>query len=156
MTTTAEAVSAVTGHHAQLQLALAARVEAVVAVARDGRPEAAAVLELRTMLAGEVVPHARAEEDVLYAAAAAPDLRLLVAGMVFEHQMLLGLADELAAVTTAVDAAVAARSIRDVFTGHVRRENELLLPALAADPRVDLTALLPVMAERFAAYRSAT
>jgi hypothetical protein len=101
------------------------------------------------------VPHARAEEDVLYAAATADTLRPLVAGMVFEHETILGLADRLTAVTTAVDAAATAYAIKAVFDGHVRRENELLLPTLAADPDVDLPALLPLMEQRFAAYRSA-
>jgi hypothetical protein len=35
----------------------------------------------------------------------------------------------------------------------VRRENELLLPALAQDPAVDLAGLLPQMQQRFATYQ---
>jgi hypothetical protein len=45
--------------------------------------------------------------------------------------------------------------ILEVFVGHVRRENELLLPALANDRRIDLPALLQVMQVRFATYRAA-
>lgn len=152
---TADIVSAITGHHAELQASLTARVDAVVAAARDGKPHQPAVDELRALLAADIVPHARAEEDVLYAAATGPTLRPLVTGMLFEHETLLGLVGELDSAPTAVDAAAVAAGIRAVFVGHVRRENELLLPALAADPSVDLTALLPVMQARFATHGAA-
>ena len=155
MTVTAGIVTAITGHHAELQQALAAHVDAVVTAARTGGPHDEATAQLRRLLAHDIVPHARAEEDVLYAAATADTLRPLVAGMIFEHETILGLADRLAAVTTAVDAATTAYAIKAVFDGHVRRENELLLPALAADRDVDLPALLPAMEQRFSAYRSA-
>lgn len=155
MTTTAEIVSAITSHHAELQSALSARVDAVIAAARAGNPYDAAVADLRLLLATDIVPHARAEEDVLYAAATQPTVRPLVTGMIFEHETLLALAAELSSVSTGVDAAGVARAIREVFVGHVRRENELLLPALAEDPGTDLPALLPVMHARFTAYRAA-
>ena len=155
MTVTADIVTAITGHHAELQQSLAAHVDAVVAAARTGRPHDEATTHLRQLLTHDIVPHARAEEDVLYAAATADTLRPLVAGMIFEHETILGLADRLAAVTTAVDAATTGYAIQAVFDGHVRRENELLLPALAADPTVDLPALLPDMEQRFSAYRAA-
>ena len=155
MTTTAEIVSAITSHHAELQASLCARVDAVLSATRRGEPDPAAVADLARLLATEVVPHARAEEDVLYAAATLPTLRRLVAGMIFEHETLLGLAAELSSVPTAVDAAGVARAIQEVFVGHVRRENELLLPALAEDPATDLPALLPVMHDRFTTYRAA-
>jgi hypothetical protein len=155
MTVTADIVTAITGHHAELQQALGAHVDAVVTAARTGRPHDEATEHLRGLLAHDIVPHARAEEDVLYAAATADTLRPLVAGMMFEHETILRLAARLAAVATAVDAAGTAYAIQAVFDGHVRRENELLLPALAADPDIDLPALLPVMEQQFTAYRSA-
>jgi hypothetical protein len=154
MPATTDIVAAITGHHAELEAALDARVDAVVRAARDGADLAAAVAELRGLLDHDIVPHARAEEDVLYAAAVTPDLCPLVTGMIFEHETLLGLATDLAGATAAVDSASVAAAIRAVFVGHVRRENELLLPALAADPAVDLPALLPVMQQRFADYRA--
>jgi hypothetical protein len=155
VTTAADIVTAITAHHHELQSALTARVDAIVTAARSGHPHAGAVSDLRELLDHDVVPHARAEEDVLYAAATSDALAPLVTGMVFEHETLLGLADRLAAVTTPVDAAATAGAIDAVFVGHVRRENDLLLPALAADPDVDLPALLPVMEQRFATYQAA-
>jgi hypothetical protein len=153
MTVTADILAAITTHHAELQRALIDCVNAVVTAAHTGASHDEPVTELRTMLARDIVPHARAEEDVLYAAATADTLRPLVAGMIFEHETILDLADRLATATTSVEAATTAYAIQTVFVGHVRRENELLLPALAGDPSVDLPALLPVMEERFTAYR---
>lgn len=154
MTSVADVINAITNHHVELQSAVSAKVENVIAAARVGTPHVVAVAELNALLAADIVPHARAEEDVLYAAATSANLRSLVAGMTFEHETLLSLAAELATSPTAVDAAGAARAIREIFVGHVRRENELLLPALAADSSVDLVALLPVMEKRFDEYRN--
>ncbi|HVV77081.1 MAG TPA: hemerythrin domain-containing protein [Mycobacteriales bacterium] len=150
-----DVVSVITHHHAELAEALTGRVDALVTAARLGAPYDEPTGGLRELLAHDIVPHARAEEDVLYAAATEAPLRPLVAGMVFEHETLLALAGRLNAATSAVDAAATAFAIQAVFLGHVRRENELLLPALAADPLVDLPDLLPQMERRFVEYRSA-
>jgi len=155
MPVSADIINAITHHHTELQGALTDRVDAVVSAARMGGSCDEPVAELRGLLDHDIFPHARAEEEVLYAAAIADTLRPLVAGMIFEHETILGLADRLVAVTSAVDAAATAYAIQAVFVGHVRRENELLLPALAADPRVDLPALLPVMEQRFGTYQAA-
>lgn len=152
----ADTVSTITAHHGELQSSLSERVDAVTAAVRQGAPHQAAVRDLDALLTAEIIPHARAEEDVLYAAATGPTLRLLVAGMVLEHQTLLSLATELGWAPTPVDKAGVARAIREVFVGHVRRENELLLPALAADPTIDLAAFLPPLRERFSTYQAAS
>lgn len=155
MPVTADIVNDITHHHAELERSLIARVDAVVTAARTTAPFDQPVAELRQLLSHDIVPHARAEEDVLYAAATTDALRPLVAGMVFEHETILGLVDRLATVVTATDAAATAYAIQAVFAGHVRGENELLLPALATDATVDLPALLPVMQQRFATYQAA-
>ena len=154
MTATTDVVAEITNHHAELQASVSTKVENVITAVRAGTPIGVPVAELNALLAADIVPHARAEEDVLYAAATAAELRPLVAGMLFEHETLLALAAELATAPTAADAAGISRAIREIFVGHVRRENELLLPALASDPTVDLPALLPVMEERFNGYRN--
>ena len=153
MTATGDVVDTIKAHHAELLAAVTGRVNAVVGAARDGAPHAQAVHDLVDLLRREVVPHARAEEDVLYAAATDATLRPLVTGMVFEHETLLGLAADLAAAPTAVDAAVTARGFLEVFAGHVRRENDLLLPALAVDAGVDLPGVLGRMGEVFTSYQ---
>ncbi|HVA59033.1 MAG TPA: hemerythrin domain-containing protein [Mycobacteriales bacterium] len=154
VTTTGDAIAAVTTHHRHLRAAVDQRVDVLAAAARAGEPHQPAVHDLHQLLTTEVAPHARAEEEVLYAAAG-PTLRPLVAGMIFEHETLRQLIAELDPAPDAADAVGVARAIREIFTGHVRRENELLLPALAADPGVDLVMLLPVMERRFAEYQAA-
>ncbi len=126
----------------------------MVNAARIGAPYEESVAALRGLLEHDIVPHALAEEEVLYAAATEPTLTPLVTGMVFEHQTLHALAADLAAASTAVDAVAAAAAIRAVFIGHVRRENDLLLPALAVDPDVDLPALLPRMREQMTVHQA--
>jgi uncharacterized protein (DUF2249 family) len=154
MTSTTDVVASITEHHKELQSNVSAKVETVISAGRADTPPGVAVAELNALLAADIIPHARAEEDVLYAAANAANLLPLIRGMLFEHETLLALSAELATAKTAVDAAGIARAIREIFIGHVRRENELLLPALADDPNVDLVALLPVMEERFNGYRN--
>jgi hypothetical protein len=153
MSRDAEVVTAIAAHHGEMQASLVARVGAVITAARQATDYFDAVAALQMMLARDVVPHARAEEDVLYAAATDPQLRPLVAGMVFEHETLLALTDDLGRASNPADAAAIARAIQEVFVGHVRRENELLLPALAQNPAVDLAGLLPQMQQRFATYQ---
>lgn len=155
MTVTTDVVRAIKHHHAELADALTARVDGVVTAVRVGAAHEEPVAQLHRLLTHDIVPHARAEEEVLYAAATADSLRPLVTGMIYEHETLLALADRLIAVTAAVDAAATAFAIQAVFLGHVRRENELLLPALADDPIVALPELLPVMEQRFASYQAA-
>ncbi len=70
MTTVIEVVDAITRHHGELTDALTDRVEAVVTAVRTGAPYDEPVAQLRRLLADDVVPHARAEEEVLYAVAA--------------------------------------------------------------------------------------
>ncbi len=147
-------VATITAHHVELADALALRVDAVLNAVRTGHPHGPAVAALNAVLADQIIPHARAEEDVLYAAAAGlVNARLLVAGMLFEHETLLSLATALPRAPTPVDAATTARALQEVFTGHVRRENQLLAPALAAETSVDLAGLLLRMQERLSVYR---
>lgn len=156
MTTTIEQstdpTAGIRAHHAHLQAELGARVDAVVRAARDGQSPEAAVGALARFLATEIVPHARAEEDVLYAAA---PVTPLVAGMIFEHETILELTAALDVAPTPVDAAATAASIRAVFNGHVRRENELLLPGLTADESIDFAGVVAAMEQRFNAYQTA-
>lgn len=154
MSTATDVARAILAHHEELEASLSSRVDAVLTAARDGQPYEPAVAELNALLATDVLPHARAEEDVVYPVAANGRLQVLVAGMLYEHEALLALATELGDARTAVDAAGVARALREVFIGHVRRENELLIPALAADRTVDLFGLLPELERRFLAYRA--
>ena len=102
--------------------------------------------ELLMYLWRELVPHALAEEQTLYPAAAAlPGMSPLLDGMLVEHRAITAGAEALAATGSAVRAAGSAAGIAALFAVHLAKENELLLPALAASPAVSLTAVLEHM-----------
>ena len=149
MTTTdtdTAALEAMLAHHAALADGVARRVASLrAAVERQDHDEATAA-ELVAYLAKDVLPHAMAEEHTLYQAAAAkPGLAETVAAMVDEHRTLVSLAERLATADDASAAATDAEGIDALFASHVGKENELILPSLAADEAVDLAGLLVQM-----------
>lgn len=134
------ALAAVTAHHAGMHRRLEKLTEALIhAVASGdtvGEHEAHAVLV--EWCEDELLPHALAEEDALYAGAAAlPEGTLLVDGMLAEHRVIVGLLEELRAVH-GVAAAVVAGALQRVFSLHLDKENRLLLPLIAATPGLSL------------------
>jgi uncharacterized protein (DUF2249 family) len=146
----AAAGTAIEAHHAEMSGALATAVDAVVSAAATG--DTAAALTARDSLSrwctDELLPHAGAEERTLYPAAHALDQgRLLIDGMKAEHVAITGLTSELAAAGEPVRAAAAARALQALFTSHLQKENELLLPLLTATPDVSLAGLLTGMHE---------
>jgi uncharacterized protein (DUF2249 family) len=145
----AAAVAAVEQHHAQLSGALSLRVEALLGAVAGGDP--AAVRERRELVDWcnrELVPHALAEEKALYPAAHTKvEARLLVDGMLDEHRVITGLVGEIAAAPDLARAAAAGHALRVMFGAHLTKENELVLPLLAAAPDVALAELLAGMHE---------
>ncbi len=145
----ADAVEAVEQHHAELAGALHARVEAVLtAASRPSANVAAARADLVDWSRRELLPHARAEEETLYPAAGElSEGRLLVTAMTDEHRLIT---ETVAAVETAPDAvraAAAAHTLDTLFASHLRKENEQILPLLAAARDVSLAAMLEGMHE---------
>jgi uncharacterized protein (DUF2249 family)/hemerythrin-like domain-containing protein len=149
MTTTetnAGALEAMLAHHAALADGVARRVGALRAAAEAHVRHEAAAAELVAYLAEAVLPHAESEEQTLYQAAAAKaELAETVAGMVDEHRTLVSLAERLATADDVSAAASEAEAIGVLFAGHVDKENDLILPELAADEGVDLAGLLVEM-----------
>jgi uncharacterized protein (DUF2249 family) len=146
MTITAtEAYEAMLEHHKRLGEELAGRADAVSAAVAAERPSGAAVASLIAYLAGEVLPHAAAEEKTIYPAAARAGLAGTVEEMITEHVTLSSASAGLAAVTDGAAAAGQAQQIAALFTAHAARENDVLLPALLGDKSVDLAALLEQM-----------
>lgn len=143
----AEAVAAVEQHHAQLAGQLGALVDRLVAAVSTGAPGAerdALVAFART----ELVPHAQAEEKTMYPAAHEdPAARLLVDAMLAEHVVLVGLVEQIARAQVAAEAAAYGRALQVLFDTHLAKENELVLPLLAADPAVSVAGLLAGMHE---------
>jgi uncharacterized protein (DUF2249 family) len=124
------AIGAIRAHHAELAQQLDTRTDAVLAAARSGecgRERDA----LHDWYQAELMPHIVAEEQALYGPAA--DLaatRLLISGMLAEHRLLVSLIADLALASGPSQAATTAIAAQAVFTVHLSKENDLLLPAL--------------------------
>ena len=73
--------------------------------------------------------------------------RLLVDGMLEEHKVIVGLVDEVDRADTHVGAAAAAKALLTVFRLHLGKENDLVLPLLAAADDVSVAELLGGMHE---------
>lgn len=146
----ARAGDAVVAHHAELAGALALYVDRLGAAVRSGgTAEAAQVCDdLVGWCRAELVPHALAEEEILYPAAAArPEAALLISAMLAEHQVVLGLVEDLSYALDGVSAMATARALRAIFESHVAKENDLILPLLVAAPDVSVADLLEEMHE---------
>lgn len=149
----ADAVAAVVRHHAELAGALTSLVGSVLtAVAGEAGVGQGAVTTARGRLVdfctSELLPHAAAEESTMYPAAASDErARLLVEAMVAEHRVLEGLVAEVRGAEGPVRVAATANALRVLFDGHLAKENDLILPLIAADPTVSLTTLLAGMHE---------
>lgn len=145
----AAAVVAVEQHHAELAGRLRTHVAAMLESATAGDdPFSAARRGAVSFAKGELAPHAAAEEQGLYPAAGAQDRgRLLIDGMMAEHEAIGRLVDELATTSDPLRAAAAGYALQVLFEVHLAKENELVLPLLAADPSTSLAGLLEGMHE---------
>lgn len=134
------ALEAVEKHHAAMLKRLDAMAAALIHAVTAGN--AVAEHDAHEVLVEwcetELVPHALAEEGPLYGGAGhTPEARLLVEGMLAEHQVIVGLVEQLRG-SAGVDAAVAAGSIRNIFALHLDKENRLLMPFIVASPGMSL------------------
>lgn len=141
----AEAADKVVEHHAAMGGRLGALVGALEA-AQTGAEALAARDELVNWARAELVPHAEAEEAVLYGAAAGLDgYKVLVEAMIAEHRVLVGLLDTLQSASHPVRAIAAAGGLRTLFETHVEKENNLVVPALVGSPEHSMAQLLDQM-----------
>jgi uncharacterized protein (DUF2249 family) len=155
----AAAVAAIEQHHTELAGTLRLHAERVVQAAATGNGDGAAAArpELLGWRRAELFPHAEAEEETLYPAAVAlPQGRLLIEGMIDEHARLAALAGEMQDAPDDVRAAAAARALLALFESHVAKENELILPLLAASGDVSLADLLTRMHDELSRPGDAT
>src|SRR5665213_1852460 len=144
--TQTEAFDAMLQHHRALDEHVGVRIAALVGAVESGIAYEPAVAALVAFLAEEVLPHAVAEEHTIYRVAGArADLAGTVKVMVGEHRLLTSAVESLASAATAPAALEQGSEIGALFTAHVNKENELLLPALVEDDNVDLAQLLVQM-----------
>ncbi|MDP2774621.1 MAG: DUF2249 domain-containing protein [Nocardioides sp.] len=143
----AEAVEAVENHHAQMSGELALLVANLVNAA-DGGGAISTRNRLVAWSRESLVPHALAEEKTLYPAARElTEARLLVDAMLAEHVAIVAMVDEVERAATHVAAAAAGRALQALFAVHLDKENDQLLPLLAASPNHSVALLLEGMHE---------
>jgi uncharacterized protein (DUF2249 family) len=138
------AIAAVRAHHAELAAQLRTLTAATLDTAQTGQ-SAHPRNELHAWYRDRLMPHIVAEEAAFYGPAADLEAtRLLVRGMLADHKALVALIAELAMARTGFAAATTAASAQALFTTHLDKENDLLLPALD-QAGFDLPALLAGM-----------
>lgn len=146
-----DALESIEHHHAELVGGLAARTSALLASVRGGRGWQEERDVLAAWCLAELVPHAEAEEAVLYPAAKElPELETLIRAMSREHTLLGDLVARLQAAVDAPAALAHAGAAQSLFESHVEKENDLVLPALVASPAVSVSRLLSEMAAELA------
>lgn len=139
-------IDAIRAHHALLAEQLRIHTDAVLAAAQAGECTRERD-ELYRWYRTELMPHAVAEEQTLYDPASELEgTRLLIYSMLAEHRYLENLIAELALTRQPVAVAGTAAAARAVFTVHLNKENDLLLPALDK-AGLDLPAMLDGMHE---------
>lgn len=148
------AAQAIEEHHAELAGQLELHVQGLLSAVRRGGQ--ARIADARDTLVAwcrdELEPHAAAEEEILYAAARELEgLEVLVRSMSHEHGLLQSLIAQLAASDDPATLAADAGALRTLLGSHVAKENELVVPALAAAPDVSLADLLDGMHEQLSA-----
>ena len=145
--TNTQAAEAIRAHHGEMATALRERVAALnraVQARHEHLEQQRAVLDY---LETELLPHAAAEEQALYPAGDDGLTALLVRSMRDEH---LDLTARVAAFRDERDPILAvalSSAILALFESHLHKENDLLMPALAADASVSLAELLGGMHE---------
>lgn len=141
-----QTAQAIRDHHATLVADLQARVDLLaddVAAGRDHHNSAQAIVAI---LEEQILPHAAAEEQFVYPLASRRDtFRTLTESMIVEHRYLQDAIATFGSTAEGVPAAAAAQAISTVFRLHAGKENDFILPALAADPAIDLAEVLAGM-----------
>ena len=113
--------------------------------------------EAAKYLAGEILPHALAEENSVYLVARELGLGRLIDAMVYEHGFLAELIASLESPVEA-DPAGVLRAIAEFFVAHAEKENRFILPIClsVASPMTPDELLSTLAAEfRTAQHRSA-
>ncbi len=142
-----KAAAAIRAHHVELNEDLRTHVAALGDAIRTGTDHAPAQDAVIAYLDGELLPHAAAEETALYPAGDTGITAMLVRAMRDEHRNLAGRVGELRATTDPLEATTGATAILALFESHLSKENDLLIPALVANPDVALADLLRGMHE---------
>ncbi len=149
-----EAYQAMLAHHASLIEEVNFRVQVIRNKVANQEPEGSSVSDLVNYMNSDVVPHAIAEEHTIYLAASDKlGLSKMIGQMVSEHQELIGEISALREALTPSEAVERSEQLALLFSEHVKKENDLILPQLFDSRNVDLTLVLGEMHELFEAAK---
>jgi hypothetical protein len=137
-----EAAAAIRAHHDELRDTLRVRVGDLRDAVRAGRSHVLSERAVIGYLEDDLLPHAAAEETALYPAGDTGLTALLVRAMREEHKGIVANVGRLRGTADGLEAVATASAILALFEAHLWKENELLIPALVADPNVSLGELL--------------
>ena len=137
-----EAAAAIRAHHDELRDTLRVRVGDLRDAVRAGRSHVVSERAVIGYLEDDLLPHAAAEETALYPAGDTGLTALLVRAMREEHKGIVANVGRLRGTADGLEAVATASAILALFEAHLWKENELLIPALVADPNVSLGELL--------------
>lgn len=144
-----EAAARMASHHRAMVEALRRRVAELGDAAAAGLPHEPAAKALANYVAGEVIPHAEAEEATIYRSAAErPELAPLVRAMTNEHGRIRRALTALVAARDGVAAYGQAQALLALFEAHAAKEDDHLVAALAEDESFDLSAAHAALAAR--------
>lgn len=141
----AQAVEAVMEHHAELAGALGRHIERLLNTAISGDLHASEKAKgaLLEWCETELIPHALAEEASMYPKAHEdPSARLLIDAMIAEHRDIVALIQRIRTAESPVFVAAQAKALGTLFDSHLAKENEQILPLLAAAQDVSLAQIL--------------
>jgi iron-sulfur cluster repair protein YtfE (RIC family) len=137
-----EAAAAIRAHHDELRDTLRVRVGDLNDAVRAGRSHVVSERAVIGYLEDDLLPHAAAEETGLYPAGDTGLTALRVRAMREEHKGIVANVERLRGAADGLEAVATASAILALFEAHLWKENELLIPALVADPNVSLGELL--------------
>ncbi len=144
-------------HHETLKGGVKLQVEALREEVAKGNPYRVLVSKLIGYFNNEVIPHAVAEEYTIYKIAKDRlGMSMVIDEMTSEHR---ALADAIAALNRAssgIQAVELSEQLLELFSQHVAKENDLILPRLLAEPEVDLVLVSTEMHGLFEAAQSST
>ncbi len=140
------AFDAMIGHHKALVQGVNSRVENITLAKKDGKDAGRSIGDFAAYFRAEIIPHAYAEEEVIYARALIyPDLTGIIAQMKAEHEVLIAHVTTLESLSASDITSDSIQEIASLFENHVAKENELILPRLDSDAEVGLAELLDNM-----------
>lgn len=131
-------------HHEKLWTALVDHSDGLTAAADAGEDDRRARGSLVRFLRDDVMAHLQAEAEIVYHQARSIGAEQLVTSLEMDHAFILDLVEEIEQAATASEASRCTRAMMVLIALRVRKEEEIVLPALR-EAGIDVDALLAGM-----------